>query len=207
MQRVVITSGPTREPLDPVRFISNRSSGQMGSALAVACLEKKCSVVVVTGPVAIDYPAQVQVVQVETTAEMLNETRRHFQNADGLIGAAAPCDFRPASISAHKLAKTDFEMGLPLVPTEDILQTLSIQKGSRWIVGFALETHDHERHALEKLRKKGCDWIVLNDANVLNSSDTSITLFDTSERACLAVSGTKYEVAKEIVNFVLSNRK
>jgi phosphopantothenoylcysteine decarboxylase / phosphopantothenate---cysteine ligase len=204
MPRIVITSGPTREPLDPVRFISNRSSGRMGAALAAACLERNCSVVVVSGPVAIEYPRGAQILYVETTAEMLSQTRIQFESADGLIGAAAPCDFRSQFVSAKKLAKSNYGMNLPLVPTDDILQTLAAHKANRWILGFALETDDHERHALEKLRKKGCDWIVLNDAKVLDAENTSISLYDQAEQVCLAASGTKSEVAKKIVNYVLS---
>lgn len=209
MPRIVITSGPTREAIDPVRFLSNRSSGQMGAALARACLDERCEVVVVSGPVSVAYPPQADIIWVESTEEMFQATRAAFEQADGLIGAAAPCDFKPRRVAQEKISKRDMGLNLVLEPTIDILQTLSLGKAHRWIAGFALETHDHERHAIEKLRRKGCDFMILNDADVLGNSMTSIRMFDLSATICLTASGSKAEVALAIVRYLLplgSNR-
>ncbi len=203
VMHIVITSGPTREPLDPVRFISNRSSGRMGAALAQACLCRNCRVTIVSGAVTVPYPIGADVVWVETTAEMLDAARGAFASADGLIGAAAPCDFRPRRVAPQKIAKGSDNISIELTQTPDIISTLALEKGNRWIVGFALETHDHHENGLAKLRRKGCDWIVINDARVLNSSTTHITMLDRLGQEVLTADGDKMAVAEKIVATVL----
>jgi phosphopantothenoylcysteine decarboxylase / phosphopantothenate---cysteine ligase len=106
MARILITSGPTRQYLDPVRYLTNASSGRMGSALAQAAIELGHDVVVVSGPVQVEYPSQARVVNVITTQEMLDASCEVFRSSDGLIGAAAPCDYMPAHVQTHKLTKT-----------------------------------------------------------------------------------------------------
>ena len=163
MARILITSGPTRQHLDPVRYLTNASSGRMGAALAQAALELGHEVIVVSGPVEVEYPHQVTIVPVVSTEEMLGCSREAFEQCDGLIGAAAPCDYRPRHVEAGKISKTGEPLLLELLETDDVVATLGAVKGSRWVVGFALETEDHRLRALAKLERKCCDLIVSND--------------------------------------------
>ncbi|PZN06186.1 MAG: bifunctional phosphopantothenoylcysteine decarboxylase/phosphopantothenate--cysteine ligase CoaBC [Bacillota bacterium] len=161
---VLVTAGPTREPLDPIRFLSNRSSGKMGFALAEAARDRGARVVLVTGPVHLPDPAGVQVIRVETAAQMLEAVLRHAPAADAVIKAAAVADFRPARPAAHKIKK---EAGAPVVelePTPDILKELGRRKApGQVLVGFAAETQDLLENAHRKIREKNLDLIVLND--------------------------------------------
>ena len=163
---VLVTAGPTREYLDPVRYITNRSSGRMGYALAQAALERGARVVLISGPVAIDPPDGAEVVRVETAKEMLEAAMSHFDACDIAIKAAAPADYAPKSRSDRKLKKAGVgggEITLTFVPNADIAAELGRRKGKRVLVGFAAETQDLEKHALEKLEQKGLDMIVAND--------------------------------------------
>jgi len=162
MARILITSGPTRQYLDPVRYLTNASSGRMGKALVEAALGLGHEVVVVSGPVEIEYPPAANVVPVISTEDMLAAAVREFDRCDGLIGAAAPCDYRPMRVEDHKIAKTGRPVDLHLIETEDVVATLAERKGPRWVVGFALETEDHRLRALAKLQRKHCDLVVSN---------------------------------------------
>ena len=124
MQRILITSGPTRQYIDPVRYLTNASSGQMGLALATAAVQNGHQVIVVSGPVDIEYPSDVEVVPVVTTEEMLEVAQQEFQSCDGLIGVAAPCDYRPRFVNDQKIAKTGEPLLLELVETPDIVASL-----------------------------------------------------------------------------------
>ena len=125
MSHILITSGPTRQYLDPVRYLTNASSGRMGAALAEACLHRGHQVTIVSGPVPIDYPTGARVVPVISTEEMLATCQEIFPTCDGVIGAAAPCDYRPRHISANKIAKTGEPLSLHLVETLDVIATLA----------------------------------------------------------------------------------
>jgi phosphopantothenoylcysteine decarboxylase/phosphopantothenate--cysteine ligase len=172
---IVITSGPTREYLDPVRYLTNASSGRMGTSLAQAALDLGHQVTVVSGPVSVEYPAKAKVVWVTTTQEMLDEARMAFSNADGLIGAAAPCDYMPEHVETSKLQKTGNDLMLHLKETPDIVATLAAKKLSKqWVVAFALETQDVRFRAIVKLSRKACDMIVSNSAQAMNSLDNSV---------------------------------
>ena len=129
MARILITSGPTRQHLDPVRYLTNASSGQMGKSLAHAALELGHAVTVVTGPVECDYPTAAKVVPVLSTEDMLAAAAAEFSDCDGLIGAAAPCDYRPVRVERHKIAKTGAPLELHLVETDDVRGDLGQQKG------------------------------------------------------------------------------
>ncbi|RMG02932.1 MAG: phosphopantothenoylcysteine decarboxylase [Planctomycetota bacterium] len=196
--RVVITSGPTREYLDPVRYLSNASSGRMGAALAEAFLAAGHEVVVVSGPVHIRYPDGASVVPVVTTDEMLQAVRREFASCDGLIGAAAPCDYRPAIYSSRKISKRGDGLQLDLVETPDILANLGMEKGRRWIVGFALETEKLHEHALEKLIRKNCDLIVVNRAEAIDAVETEVGVLDPNGTWVAKLAGDKTKVASEL---------
>src|ERR1041385_7147217 len=139
---ILITAGPTREYLDDVRFLSNASSGKMGYALAQAALDAGHQVILVSGPVALEPPAGCEWHAVETTGEMYDACLAHFPMCNGVIGAAAVCDYRPRQRLMGKIAKTGQPLILELVETPDILAELGRQKAGRWVVGFALEAQD-----------------------------------------------------------------
>lgn len=166
--RVLITAGPTHEPIDPVRYISNYSSGKMGYALAEEACERGAEVTLVSGPVALPVPAGVQVVKVRTAGEMASATEAYRAEADVIIGAAAVADFTPAHLAEQKLKRrqmSEDEMMIALRPTQDILKSTGQNKGLRQVlVGFALETEDLVKSARAKLTEKNCDLIVANPA-------------------------------------------
>ena len=170
MARILITSGPTRQYIDPVRYLSNASSGQMGKCLAEAALEMGHEVVVVSGPVQLEYPKECEVLTVVSTEDMLNACRDIFDTCDGLIGAAAPCDYRPVEVADHKIRKTGESLDIKRVETPDVVASMGNQKKShQWTVGFALETDDARFRALTKLEKKSCDLVVLNGVAAIES--------------------------------------
>ena len=173
--RYLITAGPTREFFDPIRYISNRSSGKMGYAIAKAAA-KVGTVTLISGPTALPQPAGLQFVPVTTAAEMATAVFRAFTKADVVIMAAAVCDYRPRQISARKLKKTVRQAGLELVPTTDILLELGKRKRRQVLIGFAAETNDVERHALDKLRRKNLDLIVANDTRAFEGDTNIVTL-------------------------------
>lgn len=202
MARVLITSGPTREYLDPVRYLSNASSGRMGKALAEVFLEHGHEVFIVSGPVEIRYPNGAHVVPVMTTEEMLLECQRLFEQCDGLIGAAAPCDYRPMTYSHEKLRKSGQVLAVELVETPDILAALATRKESRWIVGFALETHDVHNRAMEKLRKKRCDLIVINRPAAIGAEITEVEIADSNGVILGSWTGSKETIARRLYEIV-----
>jgi phosphopantothenoylcysteine decarboxylase/phosphopantothenate--cysteine ligase len=161
---VTVTAGPTREALDPVRFISNFSSGRMGFALAQEARARGANVHLITGPTHLETPPGVDVVRVESVQEMLGAVEKAAEDSQILIMAAAPGDFRARRTAAGKIKKNAARRGLTieLEPAPDILQALSVGKGGRIHVGFALETEDGEKNAAAKLREKKLDLIVLN---------------------------------------------
>ena len=170
-KRVVITAGPTHEPIDPVRYLSNASSGKMGYALAQAAAAHGAEVTLVSGPVSQPKPTGVRLVGVTTAAEMLAATQEAFESADAAILAAAVSDYRPAKSSDHKLKKAAEPLeALELVENEDILATISATRGGRVVIGFAAETNDVIDNARKKLEHKGCDLIVANDVSRADST-------------------------------------
>ncbi|MCA9174415.1 MAG: phosphopantothenoylcysteine decarboxylase [Planctomycetales bacterium] len=203
MARILITSGPTRQYLDPVRYLTNASSGRMGAALAAAALQLGHEVVVLTGPVSVDYPAAAEVVSVTSTEEMLEAAQRLFADCDGAIGAAAPCDYRPVRVEEHKIAKTGGPLELRLVETPDVIATLGAGKrAGQWVVGFALETEDQRFRALAKLERKSCDMIVLNGPAAMNAEDNSVELIAPSGEILESLAGVKEEVAVGILRVI-----
>ena len=203
MAKILITAGPTRQYLDPVRYLTNASSGRMGFALANAALELGHDVVVVSGPVSVQYPARAEVIPVVSTDEMLVACRRCFSECDGLIGAAAPCDYQPVRIETHKIAKTGEPLTLHLVETADIVATLGAEKRSdQWVVGFALETDDQRFRAITKLEKKSCDLIVLNGPEAMNSETNSVEVLDRTGTVVESISGSKEDVGRGILRVI-----
>jgi phosphopantothenoylcysteine decarboxylase/phosphopantothenate--cysteine ligase len=172
----------------------------MGKALAEAALALGHEVVIVSGPVEVHYPAAAKVIPVVSTEEMLAAAQTAFAECDGLIGAAAPCDYRPVRVESHKIAKTGQPLELNLVETDDIVATLGATKRpGQWLVGFALEIDDPRLRALAKLEKKHCDLIVLNGPEAISAAETAVEIFDRTGTVIATLSGTKEEVARGIL--------
>ncbi len=199
MARILITSGPTRQYLDPVRYLTNASSGRMGCALAQAALDRGHEVVLVSGPVEVEYPAAARVVRVVSTEEMLAACEQEFSACHGLIGVAAPCDYRPRRIASDKIHKTGEPLELHLIETPDIVATLGAKKGTRWCVGFALETDDVRLRALAKLEKKCCDLMVLNGPHAMHAIDTEVEIMDPRGEILARLAGSKIDVSRQII--------
>ena len=203
MARILITSGPTRQYLDPVRYLTNASSGRMGAALAAAAVGQGHEVIVVTGPVNVEYPARAQVRSIVSTEDLLAVCQELFPTCDGVIGAAAPCDYRPLRVEQHKIAKTGQPLLLQLVETPDVMATLGATKRpGQWLVGFALETDDQRFRALTKLERKSCDLIVLNGPAAMDAADNQVEIFDKSGAVITAVAGSKQTVATRIMQVI-----
>lgn len=203
MARILITSGPTRQYLDPVRYLTNGSSGRMGAALAAAALALGHEVVIVSGPVLVEYPAAARVVPVISTEEMLAVARREFEQCDGVIGAAAPCDYRPEKVAEHKLSKTGEPLTLHLIETPDVIATLGAEKRAhQWVIGFALETEDQRFRALVKLEKKSCDLIILNGPEAMNAAENTVEILDRHGSVVATFSGIKESVAEGILGMI-----
>ena len=203
MARILITSGPTRQYLDPVRYLTNGSSGRMGRELAAAALELGHEVVVVSGPVSVEYPAGAIVRPVISTEDLLAACQELFPTCDGVIGAAAPCDYRPVRVEEHKITKTGEPLVLNLIETPDVMATLGAsKKPGQWLVGFALETDDQRFRALTKLEKKSCDLIVLNGPAAMDAADNEVEILDRTGAVVAALAGSKAVVASGILKAI-----
>ncbi len=206
-QRVLVSAGPTQEPIDPVRFISNHSSGKMGYAIAEAARDRGAEVVLVTGPSSLTPPPGVTAVSVNTASEMTDALSRHFPAAKVLIMAAAVADFRPKNQAAQKLKKQGkSELVLELEATPDILAMLSARRTSQIVVGFAAETEHVLSHAKDKLRGKGLDLIIANDVTQagggFGSDDNAVVILSaTGEQRVLGLM-PKRRLADEILTAV-----
>ena len=190
--KFVVTAGPTREPLDPVRFLSNRSSGKMGYALAEAAREKKLEVTLISGPVCLEPPTDMRMIRIMTGDELAEEVHREAADADVLLMCAAVADYKPVTVSARKNEKLDGEIQLALVRTRDILATLPNESRRCFVVGFAAQTHDLEACARRKLIEKNCDMIIAND---VSRADVGIDS-DENEVLILSRDGEKFELAR-----------
>lgn len=201
--KLLVTAGPTREHLDPVRFLSNRSTGKMGFAVARAAAERGHAVTLVAGPVSLPTPAGVVRVDIVSARDMLTAVERLLTEHDALVMSAAVADWRPKQVSGTKLKKTERAPVLELEPTPDILRALRPSKGHRIFVGFAAETGDPLAEAQRKLTAKGLDMIVANDVTLPDAGfavDTNRVTFLTPEQAPRALPLlSKNEVGREIV--------
>ncbi len=210
-RRVVVTAGPTVADVDPVRVLTNRSSGKMGYALARAAWREGADVTLIHGPTALDPPPFVETVAVRTTEEMGAAVREALPGAAQLWMAAAPGDWRPAAAAERKLKKGEWDGRLELEPTEDILAgAAAVRDGDTTLIGFALETDDVEHNARRKLESKGCDFLVVNDATEPGAGFE----VDTNRVTVLARDGARREfermdkraLAHELVAHVLDHR-
>lgn len=168
--RCLISAGPTREYFDPVRFISNPSSGKMGYAIAAAAAAAGWETTLVSGPVAITPPEGADCISVVTGEQMYEALAKSYPHCDVLIMTAAVCDYRPKARFDQKIKKHQLSMTVEMEPTRDILKTLGHQKQAQYVVGFAAETESIEQYALEKLHAKNCDLIVANDVGGPNGA-------------------------------------
>lgn len=204
-RRVVVTAGPTREAIDPVRYLSNESSGRMGFAIARAAAARGFAVTLIAGPVALETPKGVKRVDVESARDMLKAVRAAFEDADALFMAAAVADWRPARKLRGKWRKKD-EGGdratLELVKNPDVLATVAKRKGERLVVGFALETAEGEARARAKLERKNADYIVLNDASALNAKKSTVTILGRDGSLQRIESRSKDAIARALVALV-----
>ena len=207
---ILVTAGPTREPIDPVRFISNRSSGKMGYAVAAAAARRGHAVVLVTGPVAIPPPPAITLVRVETAAQMLDAVRAHMPDTQALIMAAAVADWRPRACAPQKLKKHASAPVLELERTEDVLKAIRPLKGDRLFIGFAAETERVVEEARRKLAEKGLDAIVANDVSRADAGfevDTNrVTLITAAGEAQDWPLLPKSEVADRLIRWLESVR-
>ncbi|HTK40278.1 MAG TPA: bifunctional phosphopantothenoylcysteine decarboxylase/phosphopantothenate--cysteine ligase CoaBC [Gemmatimonadales bacterium] len=206
-RRVVVTAGPTRESIDPVRVVTNRSSGKMGYRVAEVAWERGAEVVLISGPVALPSPVGVTVRRVETTKELEDAVRADLPEADVLVMAAAPADYRPAHPSASKQPRMQGALAVPMEPTDDILSTTEERrKAGSVIVGFALETGDALDKARAKLERKHLDLIVVNDALEPGAGfehDTNrVALLDREGNVRILPLQSKREVAESILDAV-----
>jgi phosphopantothenoylcysteine decarboxylase/phosphopantothenate--cysteine ligase len=206
--RAVVTAGGTREPIDPVRFLGNRSSGKMGNALAAACLEAGAEVVLITAAEPPPATPRLSVTRVETAAEMGAAVWAALDHAGLLLMAAAVADYRPRETAEHKIKKSRTGMTLDLVPTVDILESLGRHPRRRQVlvVGFAAETDDLLANAAAKLRRKGLDLIVLNDVGSpgvgMGADDNAVTVLDRDGVVLSVERSAKLEVARRLVSLV-----
>jgi phosphopantothenoylcysteine decarboxylase / phosphopantothenate---cysteine ligase len=206
--RFLITAGPTREPIDPVRYISNRSSGKMGYAIAEAARAEGQDVTLISGPVNLDAPENTKLISVSTSDEMLEAVHAHADQCDICVLCAAVADYKPANVSLTKIKKRDAKFSLELVPTRDILDSLGQRHDRQFVlVGFAAETDRVEENAAKKLRAKKCDIIVANDVSGVDSgmeSDVNevTILFRDGERKKISRAQKKI-IARELVKIFL----
>ena len=203
MARILITAGPTRAAIDDVRFLTNASSGRMALALVKAARAAGHEVTVVSGPVAVDYPRGAKVIQVLTTGEMLDSCLERLPHVDGVIAAAAPCDFEPERRVRGKIPRRGTVLTLRLKPTVDVIATVARKaRNSQWMVAFALEPEADPRRALEKITTKRCDLIVVNDLTAIDATQTAVTVYDRTHARVGGRKGTKAAVATWLVRLI-----
>lgn len=209
-ETVLVTAGPTFEDIDPVRYITNRSSGKMGYAVAEAAARRGARVVLISGPATLDVPPGVDRVNVRTALEMLQAVRQHFANASVGIFAAAVADYRVAASATQKIKRSEEPLEIRLEQNPDILATVAAEKGARLVVGFAAETERVAENARKKLAAKNADLIVANDVTVEGAGfdlDTNVvTLFARDGRDLPLPKMTKREVADRILDEVVRLR-
>jgi phosphopantothenoylcysteine decarboxylase/phosphopantothenate--cysteine ligase len=202
---VTITAGPTREAIDPVRYISNHSSGKMGYALAIAAVEAGAKVNLISGPVNLTTPERVNRINVESCNDMLDAVENCLGQTDIFIGAAAVADYRPADVADQKIKKNQDAMQINLVKNPDIIATVAAKENKPFTVGFAAETQDVIAYAKGKLEKKNLDMIVANDVSQdgigFNSDQNAIIIIDRNSQTDFA-QASKYQLANDVVKHI-----
>ena len=200
---ILITAGPTVERIDPVRFISNRSSGKMGYALANSANSSAHSVTLISGPVSLVPDSGIKLIKVESAAEMACEVRKFANSADLIIMAAAVADYRPINVSEQKIKKIPGNLTIELERTEDILLKLGEGELEATLVGFAAETTDVIENAQDKLKRKGLDWIIANDVSKsdrgFGSENNAVTMISKDNKKIVLPLQDKNDLADEIL--------
>lgn len=208
-RRILVTAGPTIERLDPVRFLSNHSSGKMGYAIAKHCMLRGAKVTLVTGKTALSYPPYVDVVPVESAKEMFEAVTSCFDGQDIVIKAAAVADYRPAYVADEKMKKKDGELSIPLERTEDILKTLGERKRpGQFLCGFSMETEHMLENSKAKLEKKNLDMIVANNVKQEGAGfgvDTNVVTFITKNSVEELPVMSKEDVAEKLLDAIRQN--
>jgi phosphopantothenoylcysteine decarboxylase/phosphopantothenate--cysteine ligase len=208
--KFVVTAGPTREPIDPVRFLSNRSSGKMGYAIAAAALESDHEVVLISGPVNLAPPAGAKLVNVTTSDEMYAAVHEAVRDCDVLVMCAAVSDYKPARVAKAKIKKRDANFSLDLIPARDILRSLPRSRNF-FVVGFAAETNDVGEQARAKLATKDCDMIVANDVSDptigMESDENAVTIFSRNGEIEKKSRASKKVIARALVKKLCTNAK
>ncbi|MCA9031338.1 MAG: phosphopantothenoylcysteine decarboxylase [Planctomycetaceae bacterium] len=200
--RILVTAGPTREYFDDVRYLSNASSGRMGYAIVAAAIARGWEVVLVSGPVELAPPVGCEFHPVVTTAQMRDAAVRLFPDCDGVIAAAAVCDYKPKERIQGKMSKSGGPVTFDMIETDDVLAELGRCKENRWVVGFALEAQNPRENALQKLRKKNCDWIVLNGPEAIGAESNSVEFINAETDTVAHWTGTKTEVASALIDWL-----
>ncbi len=205
---IVITTGPTYEKIDPVRFIGNHSSGKMGFSIAKKCLEKGANVILITGPTQqqITPEKNLTLVKITTAKEMFEQSKLFYTKADAFIMSAAVADYRPKTVANQKIKKKETSLTIELEPTDDILKYLGDSKQNQILIGFALETNNEVENAKGKLIRKNLDFIVLNslqDKNAGFGFDTNkITIIDKQNNTFNSTLKSKDEIALDIIHYL-----
>ena len=204
--RFLVTAGPTREAIDPVRFISNRSSGKMGYAIAEAAIAAGHGVTLISGPATVSPPDGAQLISIVTSDELHDAVHRAVGDCDVLVMCAAVSDYKPATVEPRKMKKRKTPFALELIPTRDVLASLSKEDRSYLVVGFAAETHDLETNARKKLRGKNCDMIVANDVSQtdsgMESDENAVTIFFRNGESQTISRASKKIIARELVKII-----
>jgi phosphopantothenoylcysteine decarboxylase/phosphopantothenate--cysteine ligase len=206
--KVLVTAGPTVEDIDPIRFISNRSSGKMGYAVAQIARQRGADVYLVSGPTGLNAPAGVQLIQVRSASEMKDAVMRLYKDMDIVVKAAAVADYRPRALAEQKIKKSGKEMVLNLTPTEDILESLGKEKKRQILVGFAAETDRVLEHAREKLVRKNLDLLVANDVSkgVFGSDSATVHFLNRNGETSTLTDCSKLLIAEKLLDTARSIR-
>lgn len=206
-KKVVVTAGPTRERIDPVRFLTNFSSGKMGYAMAQAAAQMGAETILISGPVSLPVPKGVKRIAVESAEEMLNAVKAEYSDADVVIKSAAVADYRPVNAAQQKMKKKEGGAVIELERTVDILHTLGTEKDQQLLIGFAAETNDVAHYAKEKLQRKNADYIIANDVSEAEAgfdSDTNrVTLYGTGGFEASFAMMPKEELARRLLTLIL----
>lgn len=207
-KRVLVTAGPTREAIDPVRFISNRSSGKMGYAIAECARNMGATVILISGPVSLHDIPEIKMVIVESASDMQRAVLRNCIKADYIFMAAAVADYMPANTSKIKMKRSSDTLSLDLIPAPDILKSIQ-DKTSAVITAFALETHNGEKEAKRKMKQKEIDFIILNYANEegagFDSNTNHVTIYSKNGKSRELKKDRKDRVAKKMIEFILKS--
>lgn len=208
--KVLVTAGPTQEPIDPVRFITNHSTGKMGYAIAAVCMRRGAEVTLVSGPTAVQKPEFVNIIPVTTAREMFEEVTSRADEQDIIIKAAAVADYRPKNVSSEKVKKTDGELSMEMERTDDILAYLgSHRRPGQFLCGFSMETENVLENSRKKLKKKNLDMIAANSLKVEGAGfggDTNVITIITEDEEVSLELMSKEEAASKILDQILARR-